>query len=167
MQRLSRVLLAATVGLLVAGCGDLTASSFGAEAHTVTVALASTGKAVHQFGSAAAKTAGATAFEGSGTDSDGHMVMVELQAVINYTSGSGEFASVLTLDFGDGNTVVAYTTHGVTTKTGDGAHVHALYSIEGGTGTYETATGTVSYVGDRTTALGGAVQSTFVASISH
>lgn len=166
MRRLARLVAPAIAVLLFAGCGDLTASSYGAEAHTVNVALTSTGKAVHQFGAAEMRTAGATAFEGSGTDADGHTVSVELQALINYVRGSGEFSSVLTLDFGDGNTVVAYTTHGVTTKTGDGAHVHALYSIQGGTGTYQSATGTVSYVGDRNTALGGTVQSTFVVSIS-
>mgnify|MGYP003351253163 CR=1 FL=1 len=120
----------------------------------------------HQFGAADVKTAGATAFEGTGTDSDGHKVSVVLQALISYASGSGEFASVIALDFGDGNTVVAYTTHGVTTKTSDGAHVAALYAIQGGTGTYQSATGTVSYVGDRHSALGGNVQSTFVVSIS-
>lgn len=166
MQRRYYLPLVAAVGLLVAGCGDLTASSFGAEAHTVQVALTSTGKSVHQFGAGDSKTAGATGFSGNGTDSDGHSVSVELQAVVNYRSGSGEFASVLTLDFGNGDTLVAYTTHGVTTKQGDGAHVSALYTVEGGTGSYQGATGTVSYVGDRSTALGGAVQSIFTVSVS-
>ena len=166
MNRIARLVVPAVAALLVAGCGDLTASSYGAEAHTVNVALASPGKAVHQFGTDDTKTAGATAFEGTGTDSDGHEVSVVLHALINYASGSGEFASVIALDFGDGNTVVAYTTHGVTTKTSDGAHVEALYAIQGGTGTYQSATGTVSYVGDRHSALGGNVQSTFVVSIS-
>lgn len=166
MRRHLHLLFIATAGLLVTGCGDLTASSFGAEAHTVQVALTSTGKSVHQFGAGDTKTAGTTGFTGSGTDADGHAVGVELQAVINYRSGSGEFASVLTLDFGNGDTIVSYTTHGITTKQGDGAHVSAIYTIEGGTGAYEAATGTVSYVGDRSTALGGAVQSTFTISVS-
>lgn len=166
MQRRYHVLIVAALGVMLTGCGDLTASSFGAEAHTVQVALTSTGKSVHQFGVADAKTAGATSFTGSGTDSDGHTIGVELQALINYVNGSGVFASVVTLDFGNGDSIVSYTTQGVTTKRGDGAHVSAVYTIEGGTGAYQGATGTVSYVGDRFTTLGGAVQSTFTVSVS-
>jgi hypothetical protein len=92
---------------------------------------------------------------------DGKPVPVDLLGDVNYTSGNGPFSGFITFKFNDGATL-AVAMQGAATQSADGAStVVATLGVLGGTGRYEKATGTGTFVGSRPAAVGATVAATF------
>lgn len=93
---------------------------------------------------------------------DGQPVSVDMLGGVNYTRGSGPFSGFITFTFGDGSKLAA-TMQGAAHASPDNADtaVAASLGVLGGTGRFEAATGTGTFTGSRTSALGTTVASTF------
>ncbi len=90
----------------------------------------------------------------------GQSVGVELLGSVAYRDGNGPFGGFVTLTFADGATL-GLQIQGTTTAGPNGsAAFAATLGVITGTGRYATATGTGTFVGSRTTAIGAAVAST-------
>jgi quercetin dioxygenase-like cupin family protein len=87
---------------------------------------------------------------------------VEMLGNVTYTKGSGPFFGFVTFTFSDGSTL-GVQMQGSTIASADttSAAFAATLGVVGGTGRYEAATGTGTFVGSRTAALGTTVASTF------
>jgi len=159
-----RRLLLAVAGVLSLGVGASACSSDSTSMHhVVKVDLTSVDKVLHTVGANDAGVYGANHLTGSGTDSDGSKVDVELLALVNYKNGSGSFDGVLTLTFADGDTLGLKLVGGKTvaaTDTTDATFKSTLAVIDG-TGEHLGATGKGLFSGARKDALGGVVQATF------
>lgn len=93
---------------------------------------------------------------------EGQPVGVEMLGSVDYEHGNGPFSGFVTFSFADGSTL-AVAMEGLTRAapdTGD-ATFAATLGVIGGTGRYVSATGTGTFVGSRTAALGTAVAATF------
>ena len=92
----------------------------------------------------------------------GGAINVDLLGAVNYKSGSGPFSGFVTFTFPDGSSL-AVTMQGATEAATDteNATFLATLGVIGGTGRYENATGSGTFVGSRDAALGGAVAATF------
>jgi hypothetical protein len=93
---------------------------------------------------------------------DGQPVTVDMLGSVNYTRGSGPFSGFITFTFVDGSKLAA-TMQGAAQASPDNADtaVAATLGVFGGTGRYEAVTGTGTFSGSRTAALGTTVASTF------
>jgi len=92
---------------------------------------------------------------------DGKPVTVDMLGDVNYKGGTGPFSGFITFTFSDGSTI-AVSMQGKATQLPDGGStVAATLGIFGGTGRYESATGTGRFTGSRPAAVGAPVASTF------
>ena len=128
----------------------------------VEATLSSPSRTLHQVGADAQSTYGWNLLTGTATV-DGQAVGVELQGNVDYTKGSGPFSGFVTFTFPDGATL-GVSMQGVATAdaaAGSTAFTATL-GVIGGTGKYvATTAGSGVFTGERTTALGGNVHSTF------
>lgn len=97
------------------------------------------------------------------TEVDGEMAQVEFLGSVNYVEGSGDFIGLVTLTFDDSSTLALYLPDGHTEAATDTTNATFTSSVEviGGTGRYLEVEGDGDFDGERTEALGGAVESTF------
>jgi quercetin dioxygenase-like cupin family protein len=92
---------------------------------------------------------------------DGKPVSVDMLGNVDYTAGNGPFFGFITFTFDDKSTL-AVSMQGQAVQSPSGAStVAATLGIFGGTGRYEKATGTGTFVGARSAAVGAPVDSTF------
>jgi hypothetical protein len=92
---------------------------------------------------------------------DGKPVSVEMLGNVNYKGGNGPFFGFITFTFDDRSTL-AVSMQGQAVQSPSGAStVVATLAVFGGTGRYERATGTGTFVGARPAAVGATVDSTF------
>ena len=92
---------------------------------------------------------------------DGSPVGVDMLGDVNYKAGNGPFSGYITFSFKDGATL-AVAMQGKATQAADGSStVTATLGIFGGSGRYETATGTGTFTGSRSATVGAPVASTF------
>jgi len=92
---------------------------------------------------------------------DGKNVSVDMLGNVNYTAGNGPFFGFITFTFDDKSTL-AVSMQGQAVESPNGAStVNATLGIFSGTGRYEKATGTGTFVGARPAAVGATVDSTF------
>ena len=92
---------------------------------------------------------------------DGKPVPVDMLGNVNYKAGNGPFFGFITFTFDDRSTL-ATVMQGAATQSPDGSStVAATLGILGGTGRYEMATGTGTFVGSRPAAVGATVAATF------
>jgi hypothetical protein len=97
---------------------------------------------------------------------DGKRVLVDMLGDVNYKAGNGRFGGFITFTFDDGATL-AVAMQGAATQSPDGAStVAATLGVLGGTGRYETATGTGTFAGSRPAAVGATVAATFDLKVS-
>jgi Cupin domain len=97
---------------------------------------------------------------------DGKPISVDMLGNVNYTAGSGPFFGFITITFVDKSTL-AVSMQGQAVQSPSGAStVAATLGIFGGTGRYEKATGTGTFVGARPAAVGATVDSTFDLQVS-
>jgi quercetin dioxygenase-like cupin family protein len=97
----------------------------------------------------------------AGTDS-ANGVGVAMLASVDYTKGSGPFFGFVTFTFADGSTLgVQMQGTAVGATDGSGTKFASTLGVIGGTGRYVAATGTGTFTGSRTAALGTAVSATF------
>jgi hypothetical protein len=99
---------------------------------------------------------------GATSSLDGWPVKVDMLGDVAYTAGSGPFSGFITFSFADGSTL-GVAMEGTTRASADTANASfaATLGVVAGTGRYATATGTGTFVGTRTAALGSAVAATF------
>lgn len=93
---------------------------------------------------------------------DGQPVGVDMLGAVDYTGGSGSFSGFITFTFADGSTL-GVSMQGATRASPDTANADfaATLGVVGGTGRYAATTGTGTFVGSRTAALGTMVAATF------
>ena len=93
---------------------------------------------------------------------DGQPVSIEMLATVNYTKGSGPFSGLITFTFADGSTL-GVQMQGTTVASADttSAAFTSTLGVIVGSGRYATATGTGTFVGSRSAALGTSVAATF------
>jgi hypothetical protein len=97
---------------------------------------------------------------GTASDPSGP-VTVEMQASVDYTSGTGPFSGFVTFTFADGS-VLGTRAEGLATRGADGATQFAsTVGVLGGTGRYAGATGTGTFTGARASGVGQPVTITF------
>ena len=98
---------------------------------------------------------------GTAMTADGKSVSVDMLGAVNYTKGSGPFSGFITFTFG--NAVLSVTMQGITVASADtsNATFTATLGVIGGTGSYANATGSGTFVGTRSAALGTTVAATF------
>jgi quercetin dioxygenase-like cupin family protein len=127
----------------------------------ITVNLESQARTLTNAGADASIVYGWNRLTGT-TTLDGQPVSVELLGSVRYTKGSGPFSGFVTFTFSDASTL-GVQMQGTTTASADGANASfaATLGVIGGTGRYVVATGTGTFTGNRTAALGGAVAATF------
>jgi len=94
---------------------------------------------------------------------------VEMRAIVDYVSGSGAIAGVITLTLSDGSVLGLRMFDGSATAKTDttNARFRSLLSVIDGTGAYLGTSGRGTFVGERKDAIGGAVQSRFVLRIEQ
>lgn len=103
---------------------------------------------------------------GTATDPSGP-VAVEMQASVDYTSGSGPFSGFVTFTFADG-AVIGTRMQGLATRGADGATQFAsTVGVLGGTGRYAGATGTGTFTGTRTAGVGQPATLTFTLTVGR
>jgi quercetin dioxygenase-like cupin family protein len=138
------------------GQGDADATALHVEA-----TLSSPSRTLHQVGPNGEKTYGWNLLEGTATV-DGQPVQVQLQGNVEYTSGAGPFSGFVTFTFADGSTL-GTSMQGIATLNDDKTETTFAASmlVIGGTGTYASSTGSGTFSGSRTQALGGNVAATF------
>lgn len=96
-----------------------------------------------------------------GAGSDGSTpVDVEMQGNVSYTNGAGGFGGFVTFTFGDGSTL-GTRMEGSATKQGDATDFAATMVILGGTGRFLDSTGSGTFTGSRSGAIGSPVASDF------
>jgi hypothetical protein len=134
----------------------------GTTALHVTATLMSPTRTLHQAGPDNRFTYGWNRLDGTATV-DGQPVGVELLGSVDYTTGSGPFSGFVTFTFGDGSTLGVSMQGAATANAADGSTAFtATLGVIGGTGRYlDTTTGSGTFTGSRTTALGGNVSATF------
>jgi quercetin dioxygenase-like cupin family protein len=126
----------------------------------LTTALVSQQRILMNVGSQGSIVYGWNRLTGTAT-LDGKPVSVDLLGDVNYKSGNGPFSGFITFKFADGATL-AVAMQGAATQAPDGTStVVATLGILGGTGRYETATGTGTFVGSRSATVGATVAATF------
>jgi|SRR5947209_6405440 len=97
---------------------------------------------------------------------DGKPVAVEMLGNVNYNGGNGPFFGFITFTFDDKSTL-AVSMQGQAVQSPDGSStVAATLGIFSGTGKYEKATGTGTFAGSRSAAVGATVGSTFDLKVS-
>jgi hypothetical protein len=97
---------------------------------------------------------------------DGKPVAVDVLGTVNSKGGTGPFSGFITFTFDDRSTL-AVAMQGAATQSPDGSStVAATLGVLGGTGRYETATGTGTFVGSRPAAVGATVAATFDVKVS-
>lgn len=97
---------------------------------------------------------------------EGRIVSVDMLGNVNYVAGNGPFFGFITFTFDDKSTL-AVSMQGQAIQSPSGAStVAATLGIFGGTGRYEKATGTGTFVGSRAAAVGATVDSTFDLQVS-
>jgi Cupin domain len=124
--------------------------------------LSSQSRTLRQVGADGLKTYGWNQLTGKSSLA-GEPVEVELLGSVDYDNGNGPFSAFITFKYADGSTI-ATSAQGITTvDTATGTtNFTATLGVIGGTGTYaETTTGSGTFKGSRTTALGGDVKATF------
>lgn len=135
------------------------AGATGTPLHLAT-ALASQARTLINAGPQGSITYGWNRLTGTAT-LDGKPVAVDMLGNVNYTSGNGPFFGFITFTFDDKSTL-AVSMQGQAVQSPSGAStVAATLGIFGGTGRYEKATGTGTFVGARSAAVGAPVDSTF------
>ena len=114
-----------------------------------------------QAGANNSVTYGTNQLTGTAT-SDGQPVTVSMLANVDYVNGSGTFFGFVTFTFSDGSTI-GTRMQGLAIAAADGSVTTftSTLGVVGGTGRYVNATGSGTFVGERRTALGGDVTSTF------
>lgn len=126
----------------------------------VTTALASQTRTLLNAGASNSITYGWNRLTGTAT-LDGKPVSVEMLGNVNYTNGNGPFFGFITFTFDDRSTL-AVSMQGQAVQSPSGAStVAATLGVFGGTGRYEKATGTGTFMGERPAAVGATVGSTF------
>jgi quercetin dioxygenase-like cupin family protein len=123
--------------------------------------LSSQSRTLRQVGADGLKTYGWNQLTGTSSLA-GEPVEVELLGSVDYDNGSGPFSAFITFTYADGSTI-ATSAQGITsvdTATGTTTFAASL-GVIGGTGTYAETTGSGTFKGARTTALGGDVKATF------
>ena len=137
----------------------------GAPLH-VTTALASQTRTLLNAGPKGSITYGWNRLTG-GARLDGRNVAVEMLGNVNYISGNGPFFGFITFTVDDKSTL-AVSMQGQAVQSPTGASsVAATLGIFGGTGRYEKATGTGTFVGSRPAAVGATVDSTFDLTVAN
>jgi mannose-6-phosphate isomerase-like protein (cupin superfamily) len=128
--------------------------------HLQTV-LQSQARTLVQAGASSSITYGTNRLTGTAT-LDGQPVAIEMLANVDYVSGSGTFFGFVTFTFSDGSTL-GTRVQGLATASTDGSSTTftSTLGVIGGTGRYATTTGSGTFVGERGTALGGDVDTTF------
>ncbi len=97
---------------------------------------------------------------------DGKPVLVDMLGNVNYATGNGPFFGFITFTFDDKSTL-AVSMQGQAVQSPNGAStVAATLGLLGGTGRYDKATGTGTFVGARPAAVGATVDSTFDLKVS-
>jgi quercetin dioxygenase-like cupin family protein len=149
--------------LLELGAPPSTAIGAGAtgDALHVTTELTSPDRRLMTAGPNGTKVYGWNHLVGTATV-DGQTVGVDLLGAVNYTNGNGPFSGFVTFTFPDGSTL-ATSMQGATKASSDtkNATFLATMGVIGGTGKYEKMTGTGTFAGTRTAALGSTVAATF------
>ena len=97
---------------------------------------------------------------GPGTGTGGQSVGTDMQGNVSYTSGSGGFGGFVTFTFTDGSTL-GTRMEGTATAGVDSTTFQATMVVLGGTGRYQGATGSGTFTGSRTGAIGTPVISMF------
>jgi Cupin domain len=123
--------------------------------------LSSQSRTLRQVGADGLKTYGWNQLTGKSSLA-GEPVEVELLGSVDYDNGNGPFSAFITFTYADGSTI-ATSAQGITTvDTATGTTTFAAsLGVIGGTGTYAETTGSGTFKGSRTTALGGDVKATF------
>jgi hypothetical protein len=123
--------------------------------------LSSTARTLHQVGQSGASTYGWNRLESS--PAAGGAPAVDLQGNVDYTNGSGPFSAFVTFTFADGSTLGTTMQGQATANSADGSTAFtATMGVIGGAGQYASVTtGSGTFTGSRTTALGGNVDATF------
>jgi hypothetical protein len=131
----------------------------------LTTALASQTRTLINAGPQGSITYGWNRLTGKAT-LDGKPVAVDMLGNVNYTAGNGPFFGFITFTFDDKSTF-AISMQGQAMQSPNGAStVAATLGIFGGTGRYEKATGTGTFVGARSATVGAPVDSTFDLQVS-
>ena len=124
---------------------------------TMHMTLTSKQTSVHTVGPTAKTKYGWNELVG-GTTLEGQPAEVELQANIWYVDGTGPFGAFLTVTTIDGSVLGIQASGHATRRTGSpNTDFVALLTVMGGTKAYANASGSGSWSGSRTDALGGAV----------
>jgi hypothetical protein len=138
------------------GSGNTDAKAFHAE-----TTLSSQSRTLHQVGANGQKTYGWNQLTGNATV-DGQPASVELLGAVDYDNGSGPFSGFVTFTWADGSSLAASMQGLTTVDTGTSTtNFAATLGVVGGTGAYANTTGTGTFIGSRTAALGGDVAATF------
>jgi hypothetical protein len=128
--------------------------------------LSSQSRTLHQVGASAQNSYGWNQLTGNAT-ADGAPVGIELLGSVDYTNGTGPFSGFLTFTYPDGSTLAA-SMQGSASANPDGSTAFAAtLGVIGGTGQYATSTGTGTFTGTRTAALGSDVSATFDLELAH
>lgn len=168
MVRLSRFTRLAVVAVALVVATTACDSSTHTTTVTVDVLLKSQQKDLHKVGPQGRALYGSNYLVGEGT-ANGEKVTVEMRAIVDYVSGSGAIAGVITLTLSDGSVLGLRMFDGSATAKTDttNARFRSLLSVIDGTGAYLGTSGRGTFVGERKDAIGGAVQSRFVLRIEQ
>ena len=162
VSRCSRALFAAlavsAVSLAASGCG----TDGPVTKVEVDVQLESQDKLLHMVGPDDRSLYGSNHLVGEGT-ANGEPVKVEMQAIVDYLNGGGDFDGVITLTFADGAVLGLRMFDGSATAKTDttSARFRSLLSVIDGTGRYLGTSGRGTFTGERMDAIGGVVQTHF------
>lgn len=167
MSKFARLALAFTALLGVGLGASASATAPRPTTVTVTVSLTSVDTSLHRVGPQNTRLYGANHLIGTGTDSNGAPVDVELLALVNYTNGSGRFEGQFTLTFANGDTLGLQAVNGATLANSGGANFTSQLKVIDGTGGLLRSKGTGTFLGSRTSVIGSPVQSTLRVTISR
>ena len=152
-----KALFALPLLVMLAGCGGSSSSTSAA----LTPNLQFTSDVTSNFKNLKTYTNGAT--DGynqlSGTTTiNGQTATVETQAVVNYVNGSGPFNGLITVTLPDSSAISMKMDGTAVLDSGSGVTTfNANLITVGGSGSWANSSGTGTFTGTRSTALGGAV----------
>jgi len=140
--------------VLLAGCGGSSSNPRLNPNLTVSVDVTSISRNLKTYGPV---TAGWNQLTGT-TTVNGAAATVELLANVNYRDGSGSFDGFITLTLPD-TSAITFRMNGQATfnATTNATSFYSPLTVVGGSGSYASASGQGTFIGSRTTDLGGAV----------